>query len=372
MKVQEATQPSLKRPTFTDLTTSVGLSSHHENDDFSVSSNFNALAVSNREQAIQFAQKNQRASKIDLADYQVSVKTGNHQVTLGHASFGNNPLLIDGISRRGLSWQFSNESALSFNGAVLNSTDIVGFDNFTGLAEYDQQYINTLGFGFTAFSDSEISLRVEGAYLDAEKRSDDNFGIGEISSAEKNQGIGFKFTANDQAGLLSSELIVGLSRYSNPQDQSLSFGDELVELKTDTALAYNFNFSYTLIQQWQTPWDSPLTLTLNAAKNKAEPLYQTLTAFVQANVESQLFGGQYQVGKVTGNFSQQSAQDNLDNIVSLLTTKTENDSFTSSIPLAEILTEDADELSSSSWLPTLDYNYQIDTSVRVKLSLRSH
>ncbi|MCW8997364.1 MAG: hypothetical protein OQK04_01430, partial [Kangiellaceae bacterium] len=347
-----------ERPTFTDITASIGLTSHHENNNLELNSNINLLAVSNREQAVRFAQENQNASKLDLADYQVSMKRSNHRLILGHTNFGNNPLLIDGLSRRGLSWQFASESNVTFNGALLSGTDIVGFDNFTGLADHDEQFVNAFGFGFTTFADSRISLRVEGTFLDAERKPIGNLGIGEIASAEKSRGIGLKFTASDQENLLSSELIIGLSHYSNPQDESLSFGDELVELETSSALAYNFNLSYVLLKQWQTPWHTPFSLTINASKNKAEPFYQTLAAFVQANVESELVGGQYKLGKLSGNFSTQLAQDNLDNIVSLLTTRTENDSFTSSFPLAEILNESEEEFSSSSWLPTLDYNYQ--------------
>lgn len=347
-----------ERPSFTDVTASIGLSSHHEKDNFSIDSNINLFAVSNREQAIQYGNKLNQASKWDVADYSVSMINGNHFVQVGHTSYGNNSLLIDNLSRRGISWQYQNENELTFNGAILSGTDIVGYNNFLGLADHSKQFVNTLGFGFNTFTQSRISLRLEGTYLDAERLSQDDFGVAGISNAEQNQGMAFKLIASDSENKLNADLSIGLSRYTNPDDLSLSFGDDLVALETETAVAHNLNVSYALIEEWQTPWGSDTYIILNGNHSSAEPLYQTLTAYVQANVENKMVGAQYQVGSVSGGFSTQSSRDNLDNLVNLLTTKTKNDSFSASMPLAQIFGEDNEESQPSQWLPGLDYGFQ--------------
>lgn len=345
------------RPTYSDVTANIGLQSHHQKDELIVDSHISLFAVSNRQQAIQFGTRTNKARKIDLADYSVSIQNGFHNITLGHSSYGSNSLLIDNLSRRGLTWSYQNESDLTFNGAILNGTDIVGYNNFFGLSDHNEQFVNSLGFGFNAFTESRISLRVEGNYLDAESLSQSNFGIGEITSAEKNQGVGFKLSALDQDGRFNADLTLGFSRYTNPDDPGLNFGDDLFELKTETAMAHNLNLSYILVQNWQAPWGSETNINLNLNDSKAEPLYQTLTAFVQANLKNRLLGAQYQIGNVSGGLNTQSSQDNLDNLVNLLTTKTEIDSFNSNIPLAQILASEEDS-TKEPWLPSLDYSYQ--------------
>ena len=122
-------------------------------------------------------------------------------------------------------------------------------------------------------------------------------------------------------------------------------------------MAHNLNIAYVLVQNWQAPWGSDTSINLNLNDSKAEPLYQTLTAFVQANIKNRLVSAQYQIGNVSGGLSNQSSQDNLDNLVNLLTTKTENDSFNSHFPLAQMFShEEASAM--QFWLPSLDYSYQ--------------
>ncbi len=351
----EATES--ERPHFTDVDAAIGLSSRHQSDDFSIESNLNLLAVSNREQAIQFFDKQNQARKLDVADYQIILAKGNHQLNVGHTSYGNNSLLIDNLSRRGVSWQYQNENQFSLSGAVLSGTDIVGYNNFFGLSNYANEYVNSLGFGVNFLTDQRISFRLEGSFLDAEKISQNDFGISEITSAEKNSGAGLRVIASDNQGRFDADLVIGFSRYTNPDDQALNLGEPLVELQTENSIAHNFSMNYVLVQDWQAPWGSSTNITLSANHSSADPLYQTLTAFVQANVENQMAGAQYQFGSVSGNLSIQSSRDNLDNLVNILTTKTETDSFSMNIPLPAFL-QPAENSEPANWLPNIDYSYQ--------------
>jgi len=346
------------KPTYTEITASLGLSSHHQSDDLAIDSNFNLFAVSNREQAIQFGGRSNQANKLDVADYSVNLTKGNHQLVVGHTSYGDNALVIDNLSRRGISWQYQNESELSFNGAVLSGSDIVGYNNFFGLSDYSEQYINSLGFGIKVLAESRISIRLEGNYLDAEKLSQNDFGISEITSSEKNQAMGMRIIASDSENRFDADLVFAISRYTNPNDPELDLGDQLVKLETEKAIAHNLNMSYLLVQDWQTPWGSDTSLTLTVNHSRTDPLYQTITAFVQANLENKMVGTQFQIGNVSGNLGFQSSRDNLDNLESLLTTKTELNNFSVSAPLATIFAVESKQLSSNSWMPDLDYSYQ--------------
>lgn len=346
------------KPTYTELTANLGLTSHHQSDDLAIESNVNLFAVSNREQAIQFGSRGNQAKKLDVADYTVNIIKGNHQIVVGHTSYGNNALVIDNLSRRGISWQYQDENELTFNGAILSGNDIVGYNNILGLSNYSEQFVNSLGFGLKLFAGSRISVRLEGNYLDAEKLSENDFGISEVTSSEQNQAMGMRLLISDSEGRLDADLVFGISRYTNPDDPELTLGDQLVELSEESAIAHNINMSYLLIQDWQSPWGSNINLTLTANHSSAEPLYQTLTAFVQANLKNKMAGARFKIGNISGNFGIQSSRDNLDNVVNLLTTKTELDSFSMSAPLAAIFAADTEQISTESWLPNLDYSFQ--------------
>lgn len=349
--------PKSERPQYTDVDASIGLTSRHQGNDFSIDTALNLIAVSNREQAVQFGTKGVNAKKLDITDYNLSFIKGNHQLNIGHTSYGNNPLLIDNLSRRGVSWQYQNEQQLTLNGAILSGTDIVGYNNILGLANYSNEYVNSLGFGLNLFAEQRISLRLEGSLLDAERISQNDFGVSEISSAEKNSGAGLRLVASDNEGRFEADLVVGLSRYTNPEDSALSLGEPLVKLQSENSIAHNLSVNYLLMRDGETPWGSVANITLLANHSSADPLYQTLTAFVQANIENSMLGAQYQLGHLSGNLSLQASRDNLDNLKNLLTTKTKTDNFSLNIPIAAYWLEDK-ESEPNPWLPNLDYNYQ--------------
>lgn len=346
-----------ERARFSDVTAALGITSEHEVHDTRITSQFNLLSVSNRQQAIQFGNRLNDASKLDISDYLVAVENGGHQVQLGHTSYGNNSLVVDGLSRRGVSWAYRNEDNMELNGAVLSGSDFVGYNNFFGLADYSQQHIKALGFGMNLSGESALQLRLEATYMDGKRQAVNDFGIGEIASAETNKALGLKLLATDTDGKLNADLSVAASRYENPDDANLNFGEDLVELDTDTAIAHQFNLSYQLIDNAESALGYT-RLTLNASHASAEPLYQTLTAFVQANVRSSVIGAQYQVGAISGQISSSSSRDNLDNLVTLLTTRTRTDSLSMSTSLAELFDKDVYQEGATSLWPGLDYSYQ--------------
>jgi hypothetical protein len=346
-----------ERPTFNDASANIGFSGYHQNDALTMETNINLFAVSNREQAIQFATRNNLASKLDVADYSVNLANGSHQLIVGHTSYGNNSLLIDNLSRRGVSWQYQNDNELTFNGAILSGSDLVGYNNFLGLSDYSEQFVKSVGVGFKVLKDSRISLRIEGVYLDAQKQSINDFGVGAVTSSENNEGMGLRVTAADAESRIDADLTLGLSSYNNPQDAELSQGDTLVELKVKDALAHNLNLNYLLIQDWETSWGTIANISVNANHSSVAPLYQTLTASIQANVESSRLGAHYQFGNLTGNLAVQTSRDNLDNIVSLLTTKINIDSFSFNAPLAQIISDFVSQ-ENSVWIPILDFSFQ--------------
>lgn len=346
-----------ERPHYTDVDASIGLTSHHQINDFSIDTALNLIAVSNREQALQFNSKSTQAKKLDVTDYNLSFAKGNHQINVGHTSYGNNSLLIDNLSRRGISWQYQDEQQFALSGAILSGSDIVGYNNLFGLANYSNEYVNSLGFGVNFLTEQRISLRLEGNLLDAERVSQNDFGVSEITSAEKNSGAGLRLVFSDREGRFDADLVLGFSRYTNPEDSALSLGEALVKLQSEDSIAHNFSINYLLLKDGETPWGSVANITLSANHSSADPLYQTLTAFVQANVENQMLGAQYQLGNLTGNLSLQASRDNLDNLRNLLTTKTKTDNFSMNIPLPAYWLE-GESSKPNNWLPNLDYSYQ--------------
>ena len=346
-----------ERPTYSDVTSALGITTDHEINDTTINSQFNLLSVSNRQQAIQFGQRFEQAAKLDLSDYQVNIKQGNHDIVLGHTSYGSNSLIVDNLSRRGLSWIYRDDDELEFNGALLSGSDIVGYRNITGLSDYSEQHIKALGVGMNFFEESAYRVRLEATYMDGQRQALNDFGIGEIASPETNKALGLKFILSDDIGHLNADLTIAASRYNNPNDVGFDLSDQLVELSIETAHAHQLNLSYQLLDNIETVVGNT-SVSLTASHTRAEPLYQTLTAFVQANVRSAAVAAQYQVGLINGQLNSTESRDNLANLASLLTTQSESDGLSINIPLADMTRDDDEDSSSISIWPSVDYSFQ--------------
>jgi len=94
------------RSEYQDLAAQAGFTSRHVRGDLEVRSSLNIVGSSVRQEALRFGEKGEDAPKLDLSDYLIEVEKGRASMAIGHVSYGNNPLLINGVGNRGIKAQY--------------------------------------------------------------------------------------------------------------------------------------------------------------------------------------------------------------------------------------------------------------------------
>ncbi|MEJ2620450.1 MAG: hypothetical protein P8163_09355, partial [Candidatus Thiodiazotropha sp.] len=336
---EEAGEP--ERPHYTDFNMNAGLTFEGKRDGTTIRSDVNLVGSSVREQALRYSERGADAPKLDLSDYLVEIEEGNTSFSMGHSSFGQNPLLISSISNRGATFRHQLSDSFDFAIASQNGTDIVGYNNLFGLRSLDHN-ITGGTLGYELFSSRPGALRMEISYVTAEIQSDSNFDVGEVVEAEQSDGYGVRLLGSTESGRLRGELNYARSSYTNPQDDALNEGiDGLVEVDESTNSAYRINLSYDLLSSTLEDETTPLSLTVSLLHERVDPLYKTLAAFPNADV----LLNQVEIVSIFGSLALQLQhswmEDNLDDIASILKTKTESTVLSATYDLSLIVDEEA-------------------------------
>jgi len=339
--------------TYQDVSMQAGWQSRHARDDFEANTSFNLVGNSRQEKALRFGEKQEDANKVDLSDFLLELQKGDTRVRAGHVSYGNNSLLLDSFSTRGvvLSHQITKRVDISLSS--MNATSIVGFDNITGLSS-GKHRVDAANLGFELMPSRPGALRAELTYMDASKESDLNFDVGEVADAETSEGWGLRLVGSNESGRLRADLSVASSRFQNPNDPFLSFGDEVVETEATKDLARHIELSYAFLQNWKISERISTSFTFSYTHDKADPLYRSLGAYVQADQLSDQFSLSGQVGHVNIAASHLRSEDNLDDVITILKTKTRNTSASANTSLQQLF--GSVEEPSLLW-PSLNYAY---------------
>ncbi|WP_460233051.1 TonB-dependent receptor [Aurantivibrio plasticivorans] len=318
--------------TYHHLSGNFGVSTRHTRADWEIRSNANIVSTSEREQALRFNELDNEAPKTDLSDYLVEVQKNNTLLAVGHVSYGNNPLLVSGISNRGV---VARTKLLGVDVSVTSQSGqtITGYNNILGTKNYSENSIQATTFGYDLLSNNLGSLRAELSYLTAEITSDLGFNIGEVADAEKSQGYGLVVSGQSASGALRVNLSYANSRYENPNDPFLSQGDDLVESLETKDDAYSASLDWSFLQpNYETGSNSNLTLSFK--QEETDPLYKSVGAFVNADTRSRVISLSGQLGHVSLQLATNESRDNLDDLDTVLTTVTKNNSINLNMPVS--------------------------------------
>ncbi len=325
-----------ENPHYTNLSMSAGLSYEGRRGDTSVQSNINLVGSSDREQALRYSERGEDAAKVDMSDYLVAVNKGNGRFTLGHSSFGQNPLLISSISNRGVTFRQQLSDNFDFSIASQNGTDIVGYNNLFGLQSFDHN-ISGGTLGYELFSSRPGGLRVELSYVAAKIQSDTNFDVGEITEAEESEGYGIRLLGSSKSGRLRGELNYAQSSYSNSQDKTLNQGiEDLVADKESTDSAYRINLNYDILDNDIIDDSFPVSLTVSLLHERIDPLYKTLVAFPNADMLMNQVEFVSLLDSLSIQLQYSWMEDNLDDLASVLKTKTRTTVLSASYDFSQL------------------------------------
>jgi hypothetical protein len=341
------------RTPYNDLTGRGGASFELARGAFGFDGSFNAAGSSFRDEALRFGELAARAPKTDLADYVVNTRWHDTRLTVGHLSWGNHPLLLNGYGSRGLSLmqRFGTRADVSL--AAINGTAIVGYDNLLGLDAADHR-IYGAGFGFELLGSRPGALRAELTLLDAALESRNNFNVGEVTDAEQSRGIGLRLSGSTAGNRVRVDLALARSRYVNPFDPLLAQGGALQPVQPVTSRARSADLSFDLLQASQAlSAHHPLTVTLALHHERLAPLYRSLGATLNADQQLNRAALTAQIGGAQVRLSAARREDNLDNVATILKNRTDTSGFGLTLPPWGA------DAAGRSWWPQVSYNGQL-------------
>ena len=323
-----------ERPRFTDTAGQASLNLTVTRRGWTLTNQAGLVGTSRVNEALRFGELGSKAPQLDLASYIIKLEKGRFNTQFGHVSFGSSRHLINNFSSRGISVTvpITKKDEITFGAA--NGTSIVGFANFGGISRTEHSIFNTTygrellkepgGFRFEATLMRGSLLPISNFNQQAIVDSENNFG-GTIRL--KRDISRFRFDAGFTR-----------SRFTNPVDLSMSQGfggfDEFGEIierplpvKTTQSVTRNGSYaeiSYDVFQGYNIVKNRPLRLSATYRYEELQPLFRSVTAYLQADRRQHQFeltGGFGDISFTLGNMRD---RDNLDEIPSILKTYNRN------------------------------------------------
>lgn len=339
--------PEDRSTPFTDLSVQGGFSTSHEKNDFNVQTKVNLLGSTFRGETLRFFEKNDNAPKLDLSDYLIQANKGNAYFNFGHISFGNHRHLVNNIGSRGGMIKYNFLDRFDLNFASAYGRTIVGWDNPTGFNDLHNSNITTGFIGAEIFKDSPGKLRLETAYMTGSLKPETGFNVGEVVDSEKSRGYSFRIASNTFENRLRADLSYARSTFDNNEDPQLSGSFDVVPVEKTTDEAYYAELAYDLIRNLEIWGERTFSLTLTGRHEKTEPLYRSLGAFVTPDQLFSEIASEAFIGDVGLRFHYSWTEDNLDDIPTILKTKTKNTGSDLNIPLSSYF----QQYSYAKWIP---------------------
>jgi hypothetical protein len=352
------------RPRFTDATIQGSLRIDLARDRMTMQSQYDIVGSSFRNEALRFGALGENAPKVDLSSYQMQFQHGSRKVLAGHSTFGAHRHLINNFASRGLTLSFPLSGRTDFSLVAMNSTSIVGWDNFFGLANRRHRLFGGI-FGLEIFKERPGGLRFEAGLLDAWFQPRTNVNQGNINDTERSRGLSARVLARDKSERIRLDAGFARSQFVNPEDPLINQGIVGVNIVPSRRVTRNGRYAdagFDLLREFvfakpkaaatgntdQNAVDpqsaeaavevKKFNLTLNVRHERVEPLFKSIGANTQSDLnQNQVeLAGSY--GELTFTAAHTRFNDNLAGIQTILRTNTRRDSFAVNTPLQGLLT----------------------------------
>ena len=342
--------PDAKRPAYPGVTFNPAFTSKlaSEKSTFEMQSNF--LAVTKQAQALRYGAQGSSAPKFDLSDYLLKGVNGPFSASVGHVSFGNAKHLISGVASRGITAGLALAKVGELSVGLLNGTSIVGWDNPVGLAKKDHRILGA-SLKLDPIRSHPGSVLFDVSLLQGQQLPQSGINDGEVNDRERNRGAAFHLGGKLPNDRLTLDAGYSVSRFENPFDPTLSQGLELVPVRTETKAARYADVSLAILRNASLTKLIKANLTATLRHERIDPLYRSLAAAVQANVLQNVFELTGGLGPLAVQASRARAEDNLDDLPSVLKTFTHVTSVNASLPVGSLFHASKP----SPWLPQVTW-----------------
>lgn len=344
-----ATPPT--RPTYADATLQGGLQTEHTGENWSLKSQLNVVGSSYQPEAINFASQGASASQIDIANYLVNgtytSEAGVTGLSMGNVQAGTNTLLASGIGNRGVVVNHRFNARVDATAALQNGSNIVGFNNFTGLSDAEHR-LATVTLGVEAL-ERPGGLRLEATSFQGTIKPTLTTGIATLQDAEESRGWGLRAQSNSPEGSLRSDVSYARSTYTPKGDSTLN----ILPGPSTAGSTWYAELAYDLLKNMPMFDNYPLSLTAQARHEYSAFSYKSLGAGQASNYVSNSLGLNASLGVVTGQMQLGRRTDNVDNAIAFL----KNHAPTLNLSLAAPLAQMIDSAQPPVWAPTASYTF---------------
>lgn len=321
------------RGAYQDFTLNTGLQTAHTGIGWTLRNQVNLVGASRREEALRFGALQAEAPRLDLADYVVEYRRGEHALSMGHVSFGGSRHLINGFGSRGAAGQLR-AGPITLSGAALNGTSIVGWDNPVGVRDNDH-LLAAASLGVDMLPARPGAVRVDATVLDGAVLPQTSFTQGAIVDAERSSGGAVQVTAAVSPRVRATAGFAR-SRFINPaRDPELTGGIGVVVRRGDTRNARFGELDLALLQNSRLL--VPVTLNATVRHERVDPLYRSVGAWTQADRLTDAIALNGTLGVVAIQASSDRSRDNLDAVPSVLTTRTRTSQGRAALPLGALV-----------------------------------
>jgi len=358
--------PFTRANVFADGTLQGGMTLEIESAGFTLESSANITGSTREQEALQVGTLGKHAPEIDLTDYLVDARWGASQLSAGHINYGNNPLLLMGYGSRGLGYRQQFTERIDFSLNAMNATAITGMRNPIGLDDAQHQVRGgALG---VELLERKGGLRVEAQILDASLRSLGAFNAGEIPDAEKISGGGLRIQSATASGRLRGDLVMARVRHTAAEDPTLSQNQTLTTIKPSTKNAHSLDLVWEVVRPApDAATRLPFGLTATFRNERIDPLYKSVGVGFASDQKFSRIGLNAQLGPIQAQWQASRREDNLENIPTLLKTRTSAQGLNVNLPLAQVWHGADDAL--RRWLPTLGYRWETNHQYAINVPI---
>lgn len=330
------------RETFGDVDGEARLRLEQVHSTFALSANAKLLGTSYRNNALRFQREGEEAPLVDLASYDLGVQSDPVSLTIGHIQYGTHRYLANGINARGARLDLA-ASRLDASFAASSANQIVGWDDVLGITDPDNRILSA-NVGVEAF-ETPGTLRLDAGWMNGSLLPSSSFNQGVVNDAEESDGFSFRLRANALDRRLRLDAGYASSRFTNPEDPLLSQGQELIPVEETRNDARYIDANVDVLRNLSLGGSTRARLSVGYRHERVDPLYRSIGAYARSDQLNNQFDVRADIAWVTLGANYGRSRNNLDDIPSILTSKTNRSGLNVGLPLTR----------ASRWLPSLRY-----------------
>jgi len=350
-----AAPPLPRGGTYQDVTINGGIDGAMRRNGWDVTWQGLVAGASHEPARLRAAQIGPDAPMLDLASYTARVVRKGFALQAGHLALGGHRLLTSQFRTRGVAADVRAGRRVALTVGSTAGSEIVGWTDVLGLARPGHRLITGV-LGVEAAPARPGLVRVELTALTGALQPLPAFTQQAVTDRESSRGLGVQLAAADPSQRIRLIAGVARSRFSNPRDPLLAGDSSIVAVRPETRAA---RFGELGVEAVRAATVGRLTanLSLAARHERVDPLYRSISAFVQADRRQDALEATGSLGALQVQASTSHGRDNLANVPSLLITRTRAHTVTAALPVAAVVNATAADW----WWPALTLAWQGST-----------